>query len=301
MKFVTFEVGGQPNLGVSTDGRTLVNLTQAWKKIFPCTQAPGDLAEFLASGVEVESLQQRLSELSGEEFRVMMDEIKILAPIPRPTKNIFCVGRNYREHIIEGNRAAGRDPNDFPKATEFFSKPPTTVVGHGAEVKAHAEVTNLLDYEIELGIVIGKSGSNIKEADALDYVFGFTVINDITGRDLQKLHGQWFKGKALDTTCPIGPCITHKSAISNPQDLDLELYVNGDLRQKANTSDMLFTVAQIIEQLSAGLTLEPGDIIATGTPSGVGFAMSPPCRLVAGDEVLARICGIGDLINRIVN
>ncbi|QSB20135.1 fumarylacetoacetate hydrolase family protein [Pseudomonas sp. 15A4] len=276
MKFLTFEIGGQPNFGISIDGRNLVNLTQAWKKIFPHTHAPVDLSEFFASGVEVESLQRCLSELSAEEFCVMMDEIKILAPIPRPTKNIFCVGRNYREHIIEGNRAAGRDPNDFPKAVEFFSKPPTTVVGHDFEVKAHAEVTNLLDYEIELGIVIGKSGSNIKEADALDYVFGFTVINDITGRDLQKLHGQWFKGKSLDTTCPIGPYVTHKSAISDPQDLDLELYVNGDLRQKANTSDMLFTVAQIIEQLSAGLTLEPGDMIATGTPSGVGFATSPP-------------------------
>jgi len=300
MKFLTFKLDDKPQLGLLLDENTVYNVTRSWGDLFTGA-APQDVAGLIGSNVDVRDLKERVSKAHNTENVLSKADIEFMPPIAEPRKNVFCVGRNYREHIIEGNRAAGRDPNNFPKATEFFSKPPTTVVGHGADVKDHADVTELLDYEVELGIVIGRRGANIRREEALDYVFGYTVINDITARDLQKSHGQWFKGKALDTTCPIGPVVVHRSAIPNAQNLQLELHVNDEMRQNANTSDMLFTVPEIIEQLSAGLTLEPGDIIATGTPSGVGFAMIPPRKLVAGDVVLARIGGIGDLMNRIVS
>ncbi|MCR4470433.1 fumarylacetoacetate hydrolase family protein [Burkholderia sp. SCN-KJ] len=300
MKFLTFKLDGKPQLGLVLDESTVYNLTRSWNDLFT-GEAPRDLADLISSNIDVCELKERVSKAHDADHVLSTTDVEFMPPIAFPKKNVFCVGRNYREHIIEGNRAAGRDPHNFPMAPEFFSKPPTTVVGHGASVRAHADVTELLDYEVELGIVIGRRGTNIRREEALEYVFGYTVINDITARDLQKSHGQWFKGKALDTTCPIGPVVVNRSALPNAQELQLELYVNGELRQHANTIDMLFTVPEIIEQLSAGLTLEPGDIIATGTPSGVGFAMTPPRRLVAGDMVLARISGIGDLMNRIVD
>ena len=225
----------------------------------------------------------------------------MLAPLPRPGTNVFCVGRNYRLHIIEGNLAAKRDPNDFPKAAEFFSKPWTTVIGPGDSIQRHAKHTRILDYEIELGIVIGKGGVDIARESALEHVFGYTIINDVTARDLQKRHGQWFKGKGLDTTCPMGPWVVHRSAVPDAQALHMELDVNGEVRQNASTQDMLFDVPAIIEQLSAGLTLHPGDVIATGTPSGVGFAMTPPRCLEPGDVIRARIDGLGELVNTVVD
>jgi len=210
------------------------------------------------------------------------------------------VSRNYRDHIIEGNIANGRPANAFPEAIEFFSKPRTAVVGHGAKVYRHAGLTNSLDYEVELAIVIGKRGVNIDRANALDHVFGYTIVNDVTARDLQKRHGQWLKGKSLDTSCPMGPVVVHHSAIADPNRLDVGLTVNGEERQNENTSSMIFSIEAIIEQLSAGLTLEPGDVIATGTPKGVGFAMSPPRCLEPGDVVSAWVEGIGTLTNTVV-
>src|SRR5690606_34555956 len=180
-----------------------------------------------------------------------------------------------------------------------FSKPPTAVVGHGAKVRRYAELTDSLDYEVELAIVIGKRGTNIAREDALSHVFGYTIVNDITARNLQQRHGQWLKGKGLDTTCPMGPVVVHRSAIDNANNLDVSLSLNGELRQSDNTSSMIFSVETIIEQLSAGMTLEPGDVIATGTPKGVGFAMTPPSCLAVGDVVSATVQHIGTLTNTI--
>ncbi|WP_233518823.1 fumarylacetoacetate hydrolase family protein [Paraburkholderia xenovorans] len=264
--------------------------------------APRDIGQLIELGDNALKVVRTIIEdqAGSEVYRHAAHTLQFLPPLGVPRKNVFCVGRNYREHIIEGNLAAGRDPHDFPKALELFTKPPTAIVGHRAPVKLHAHVTKLLDYEIELGIVIGKRGIDIPREAALDYVFGYTIVNDITARDLQKRHGQWFKGKALDTSCPVGPYVLHGSAVRDPQAFELDLDVNGELRQRASTASMLFGVAEIIEQLSAGLTLEPGDLIATGTPSGVGFAMQPPRALAAGDTVRARIGGIGELSNTIV-
>lgn len=223
------------------------------------------------------------------------------APQLIPKKNVFCVGRNYREHIIEGNIANGRPANSFPEAIEVFSKPPTAVVGHGADVLRHANLTVSLDYEVELAVVIGKAGRGISVEDALDHVFGYTVTIDITARDLQKRHGQWFKGKSLDTSCPMRPVIALKNAIANPNALKLGLSVNGEERQSASTDEMIFTVLAIIAQLSAGMTLEPGDIIATGTPKGVGLAAIPLRCLNVGDVITAYVEGMGELRNVVVD
>jgi 2-keto-4-pentenoate hydratase/2-oxohepta-3-ene-1,7-dioic acid hydratase in catechol pathway len=303
MKFLTFSTAnapqGETRLGLHTDAGVL-DLTALLGKSL--SQAPRDVAQLIALGDAALAQVRELAPAAGRSGDQLLphDQVRLLAPIPRPAKNVFCVGRNYKLHIIEGNRAAGRDPNDFPKAMEVFSKPWTTVIGPGAPVRRHANHTRILDYEIELAIVIGKEGVDIPRERALEHVFGYTIVNDVTARDLQKRHGQWFKGKSLDTTCPMGPWVVHRSAVPNVQDLRMQLEVNGETRQDANTSDMLFDVTAIIEQLSAGLTLHPGDVIATGTPSGVGFAMTPPRTLEAGDVMRLRIDGLGELVNPVV-
>ncbi len=217
---------------------------------------------------------------------------RFLSPIPRPAKNIFCVGRNYAEHAKE--RGA-----DVPTVPVFFTKPPTAVVGHEADVTAWPGTQNL-DYEVELAVVMGRRGRDIPRAKAFDYIFGYTILNDITARDLQKKHGQWFKGKGLDTFAPLGPWIVHKSALPNLEALRIALRVSGETRQEATTADMIFPIDELVEVLSAGMTLEPGDIITTGTPSGVAAGFDPPKWLQVGDVVEAEVEGIGVLRNRIV-
>lgn len=233
------------------------------------------------------------------KYLLDMDAIQWCAPIVRPRRNVFCVGRNYKAHIIEGNIARGRDLNDFPRAVEFFTKPPTTVTSHLSSISAHATVTQMLDYEVELAVVIGKGGVNISAKNAMEHVFGYTIINDVTARDLQSLHGQWFKGKALDGTCPMGPFIVPSRFIEHPDQLRISLEVNGEPRQDSNTSDLLFSIAEIISQLSQGMALEPGDVIATGTPSGVGLGLNPQKFLKPGDVITAHIESIGTLTTTI--
>lgn len=218
--------------------------------------------------------------------------IRFLAPIPRPRKNIICLGHNYAEHVKE--RQA-----EFPTAPVFFTKAPLSVVGPEAPVTYH-RVTTQVDYEVELAVIIGKRGFNIPRAKAYDHVFGYTIVNDITARDLQKRHMQWFKGKSLDSFCPMGPWIVHASAVPDPHNLRIGLRVNGEVRQAGNTADMIFKIPELIEALSAGMTLEPGDILTTGTPSGVGQGFNPPRWLQVGDVVEAEIERIGLLRNRIV-
>ncbi|QCS64523.1 fumarylacetoacetate hydrolase family protein [Achromobacter denitrificans] len=305
MRLLTFVHGRSTRLGALIDDSKVIDLTEAWTLLPHALSelaAPVQVADVIDMGDRaIDALDRILEQAATTASPAPLDagQLEFLAPIPRPRKNIFCVGRNYRAHIIEGNLARGRPADDFPKALELFSKPPTAVVGHKADVSRHAQHTKLLDYEIELGIVIGKAGRDISAENARDHVFGYTIVNDITARDLQALHGQWFKGKSLDGTCPIGPVITLARAIPNPNDLSLELDVNGEIRQSANTSDMLFDVSAIIATLSQGMTLEPGDIIATGTPSGVALSLNPPRSLEAGDVVKARIESIGELVVQI--
>jgi 2-keto-4-pentenoate hydratase/2-oxohepta-3-ene-1,7-dioic acid hydratase in catechol pathway len=212
---------------------------------------------------------------------------------------VFCVGRNYKEHILEGARARGVEPT-FPKVPEFFSKPQTCVIGPEAGIERHARNTQQLDYEVELAIVIGRRVRDVAAKDALAAVFGYTIVNDVTARDAQRAHGQWFKGKSYDTFCPMGPCIVTADQFGDPSGHRISLKVNGEIRQDSNTADLLFDVPNIVAWLSASLTLEPGDVIATGTPSGVALGMTPQKWLQVGDVIEAEIEGIGQLRNRVV-
>ena len=224
--------------------------------------------------------------------------VQLLAPIPRPHRNVFCVGRNYMDHVAEGDRTRGITSSELPKYPQFFTKAPDTVIAPGADIPDHTAtgVTQWLDYEAELTLIIGKAGANIAEADALSHVFGWTIGNDVTGRDLQRRHGQWFKGKSLDRSCPLGPWIVPADEL-DATDLAIRLWVNGEERQSSRTSKMIFDVKAIIHQLSQGFTLLPGDVIMTGTPEGVGYAMVPPRVLKDGDVVEIEIEGIGRLSN----
>jgi 2-keto-4-pentenoate hydratase/2-oxohepta-3-ene-1,7-dioic acid hydratase in catechol pathway len=216
--------------------------------------------------------------------------VRLEAPIPRPPRNVFCLGRNYKEHAAE--RGAEAPPHPV-----YFTKAPETVIAPGARIVRHA-CTNELDYEVELAVVIGTAGRDIPRARALEHVFGYTVINDVTARDLQKRHGQWFKGKSLDTFCPMGPVLVTADELPDPQTLAISLRVNGESRQSSHTSKMIFPVDECIAVLSLGFTLRPGDVIATGTPEGVGAATGKLLRV--GDRIEAEVERIGVLANRVV-
>jgi 2-keto-4-pentenoate hydratase/2-oxohepta-3-ene-1,7-dioic acid hydratase in catechol pathway len=229
-----------------------------------------------------------------------IEQVTLMAPIPRPHRNLFCVGRNYMDHVAEGDRTRGITESELPKFPQFFTKAPDTVIAPGAAIPDHTAtgVTKWLDYEAELTLIIGKPGANISKEDALSHVFGWTIGNDVTGRDLQRRHGQWFKGKSLDRSCPLGPWIVPADEL-DAADLAIQLWVNGEQRQSSRTSKMIFDVKEIIHQLSLGFTLLPGDVILTGTPEGVGYAMQPPQVLKDGDVVDIEIEGIGCLENQV--
>lgn len=224
--------------------------------------------------------------------------VALQAPIPKPRRNVFCVGRNYMDHVAEGDRTRGITNSEVPKYPQFFTKAADCVIAPGAKVPTHEGVTKWLDYEVELVAIIGTAGRDIPKEKALDHVFGWTIGNDVTGRDLQRRHGQWFKGKSLDRSCPLGPVIVPTADLS-AADLAIGLKINGEQRQASRTSKMIFDVPEIIHQLSAGFTLLPGDVIMTGTPEGVGYAMQPPQTLKAGDVMELTIEGIGTLTNTI--
>jgi len=252
---------------------------QAWRHA-------ADLCRRFTSELESHDLAQDAE--AGLAYRA--DRVRLHAPIPRPTKNVFCLGQNYAAHAAE----SGNPP---PTAPIYFTKPPTTVIGPGEAIPYPQGLTTRLDWEVELGVVIGLGGRDIPEARALDYVFGYTVFNDVSARDLQYRTAQWFKGKSLDASCPMGPVIVTTDEIPDPQRLRLQLSVNGVKKQDSNTGDMIFSVARIIADLSAGMTLEPGDCISTGTPQGVGDGRKPPEYLKRGDVMEAEVERIGVLKN----
>ncbi len=247
--------------------------------------------------VEYIALPRDRRALHHEAERFPLADLRLAAPV-RPPKNIFCVGRNYLEHAKEGARALGRELK-LPDVPTFFSKAPTAIADPEANLHFDATLSQQYDWEAELAVVIGKRVKNATEAGALDAVFGYTCLNDITARDLQRAHSQWLKGKSLDDCCPIGPWIVDAEEVGDPQRLQISLRVNGQKKQEANTGQMIFRIARIIADLSRGLTLEPGDVIATGTPDGVGFARTPPEFFQNGDVVEIAIQKIGTLRNAI--
>lgn len=229
---------------------------------------------------------------------IPLHQVTLLAPIPRPRKNIVCLGRNYAEHVAETARAHGRTAK-IPDHPVFFTKAITAVNHPGGIIPYDATISTEIDWEVELACIIGQKGKNIAHDAAMEYIFGYTILNDITARDLQNRHRQFYKGKSLDGCAPIGPWIVTAEEIPDPHALGLRLRVNGETMQDGNTSAMVYKIPELVATLSQGMTLEPGDIIATGTPAGVGMAMEPPRFLRPGDSIEAEIDGIGVLSNRI--
>ena len=233
---------------------------------------------------------------------IPLKEHTVLAPIEQPRRNIFCVGKNYHDHAAEFQKSgfdhSAKDGEHAPEAPVVFTKPASTVIGHRAAIPRHRGLTSQLDYEAELGVVIGKGGIGITRADAMKHVFGYTIINDFTARDLQKLHRQWFIGKSLDGFCPMGPYIVTSDEAGGEQ-LDIRSWVNGELRQNSNTRHFIFDIPTLIETLSAGIALQPGDVIATGTPAGVGIGFTPPRFVDTGDVIRIEIEKLGALENTV--
>ncbi len=300
MRLVTFEHADQQQTGLLL-GESILPLAYAVQAAGLDIDVSSVLAIVRSSTVSLEALSEVL--LRADEFKLAylpLGQVQLLAPIPRPVRNVFCVGRNYLEHIKEGMPGKPAEVS-LPEVPQFFTKATHAVNAPHGEVRLDASITTKLDYEVELAVVIGQGGRDIPRERAFEHVFGYCVANDFTARDLQRRHEQWFKGKSLDTTFPFGPALVSKDEILNINDLEISLSVNDEVRQRATLGQMIFDIPAIIAHLSAGLSLEPGDIISTGTPSGVGYAMSPPHYLKVGDVVESRIMGLGQLRNRIVS
>ena len=277
-------------------------------RVAQLNQEEGTLRPLLLGDAPVTSLfdildPAALARCTLAAHSVELSRVKLLAPIPKPRRNIFCVGKNYANHAREFSRSgydAGQsEPADaIPDFPIVFTKPPETVIASGEDVWSASDLTTSLDYEAELTIIIGKGGRGIKKADALDHVWGYTTINDVTARDWQHRHKQWFLGKSFDTFCPMGPTAVTADEV-DPANLDVQCWINGELRQNANTRDLIFDIPTLIETISAGITLFPGDLIATGTPEGVGIGFNPPKFLKPGDVMRIQIQGLGRLENTV--
>ena len=304
MKFATFSLPSDsvPRLGVVRGDRMIdvsVLAVGSWRP-------PATLLELIQQGPDswermrkaVNAYEAGSDVTDGDRKSHPVSSIRWHAPIPRPAKNVFCLGRNYVAHAEEAARARGQEVK-IPTIPVIFTKAPTSVTGPFDDIPVDRHVTQQVDWEVELGAVIGMTARNITRAEALQHVFGYTVINDVSARDLQQQHMQWFKGKSLDAFCPMGPLVVTADEFGDPQAKNLQLRVNGVTKQDASTASMIFPVDTIIEWLSKGLTLEAGDIIATGTPEGVGMGRTPQEFLLDGDVLETEVEGIGTMRNRI--
>lgn len=243
-------------------------------------------------------LDQLKNSLDTYQEEIELSHVKILSPIPYPRRNVICLGKNYLDHINEVKSLKNVN-SDIPEKPIYFSKIAYPSIGHGDLVDSHSSLVKHLDYEAELAVIIGKKCKNVPVEEAENCIFGYTIANDISARDIQTSHGQWHKGKSFDTFCPIGPYIAHKSNVAFPPKLKIQSYVNKELRQNGNTGSLIFGIAAIIKDLTAAITLYPGDIILTGTPAGVGAGFNPPKYLKPGDRVDCVIEGLGTLSNTI--
>ncbi|NHM06840.1 fumarylacetoacetate hydrolase family protein [Flavobacterium sp. CYK-4] len=299
MKLLTYQTqNSEPRLGFIHENQVIdmANFGDVMQYKLPSTLLGFiDMGEHIVA--EVNSLMQKCDPADLIDISFSMNEITILAPIPKPRKNIIGIGLNFTEHVAESARTLDTS-KELPQQPIIFSKPPTAVTGTNTEILLNPKLTQQLDWEVELAVVIGKPGKYVKKENALDYVFGYTVINDISARDCRRA-GQWIVSKGQDTFAPMGPILVTKDEIPNPHNLNLSLKVNGVEKQNANTKYMLFNVNELIEDLSTVFTIEPGDIIATGTPAGVGAGRSPQEWLWNGDVVEATVEGIGTIVNTV--
>jgi 2-keto-4-pentenoate hydratase/2-oxohepta-3-ene-1,7-dioic acid hydratase in catechol pathway len=266
---------------------------------------PLDLGEAGRQAGALAAVEQMVAGLAigdrGSPLR--LSDVRLEAPIPQPRRNIFCIGKNYRAHAEEVARSgkgsvapADKDKDPVPVAPIVFTKVPESVIGPGEAIRIDPAVSSKVDYEAELAVIIGHGGRRIGKANALDHVWGYTIVNDVTARDMQRRHQQWLLGKSQDTFCPMGPWLVTRDEI-DLADTRIRCWVNDELRQDATTGDLIFDVPTLVETISAGITLQPGDIIATGTPAGVGIGFDPPKYLKAGDRVRVEVEGIGVLEN----
>lgn len=256
-----------------------------------------DMTDFIrAYGHRIEeAVEEAIA--SGEG--VPLESVHLLAPIPCPNQDIICLGLNYADHVSEAKKFDASFDSNKAKAV-YFSKRASYCPGHGGEIPSHSHLTCKLDYEVELGVIIGKDAFRVSYEETEDYIFGYTIINDVSAREIQTEHTQWYFGKSLDGFTPMGPCIVTKDEVSYPPKLEIKSFVNGELRQNSTTDNLIHDISEIISELSSGMTLKAGTVIATGTPEGVGMGMNPPAFLKPGDVVTCYIEGIGELKNTIV-
>lgn len=294
MKIVTFEVEKKQKLGI-------LNRDEQW--IYPLE----------CFGMEYRAMRDAIEELSESEIQFLnhvagkdpyevpgaarVGEVKLLAPILRPKQDVICLGVNYMAHAEESARYKKEAFSGERPHAVYFSKRVNYATGDKGEIPRHANLVERLDYEVELAVIIGKDAYHVSREDARKYIFGYTIINDVSARDVQNRHTQWYFGKSLDGFFPMGPCIVSADEIPYPPKLPIRSYVNGELRQDSNTELLIFDIDHIISELSGGMTLRAGTIIATGTPAGAGLGFDPPRFLKAGDEVVCEIEGIGRLTN----
>ena len=288
MKLVTYLENGTEKVGALTaDGSAIVPL-------------PVPDMNTLIETMTLSQLSSAVTAAEGSGASVALADVELLAPIPRPRQDVLCLGMNYKAHASE---AAKYDADAFTKekpAAVYFSKRVSQAVAPGGAIQSHRDMVERLDYEVELAVILGKTAKNVKAAEAGDYIFGYTVLNDVSARDVQTGHKQWYFGKSLDGFTPMGPCIVTADEIAFPPALGISSTVNGELRQDSNTALFLNSIQEVLEELTAGMTLLPGTIIATGTPAGVGMGFDPPKFLKPGDTVSCTIEGIGTLTNPVV-
>lgn len=292
MKLLTFKQDGKPGAGYLDDNDQVV----------VCETGSGaERAVLDLVGRGESGLREWAGRGAAGAPRVALSEIDLLAPIPEPRRDIFCVGKNYHAHAAEfhssGFDSSGKE--EVPSAPVIFTKATTSVVGPGAPVLGSLDPTSTVDYEGELGVVLGQRAFKVGKAEAMGCVFGYVIINDVTSRELQRRHNQWVIGKGLDTFCPMGPWLVSADELEDVSALELETRINGETRQKARVADLIFDIPTLIETMSATMTLLPGDIIATGTPVGVGIGFRPPKYLKKGDRMEVSITGLGVLENEI--
>lgn len=292
MRLVSYQIHGGLRLGcLRKDG--VIDLERAARAIG--ADLPTDMVGFIERG----DVALDIAEAALKQGQAVVAAPVLGPPIPAAEKSVYAVGRNYREHVNEAAKARRQAVVDSAYVT-FFSKAATCLIGHEGNIELDRHATSQLDYEVELVVVIGRAGRNIPADSAYEHIYGYTIGNDISARDAQTNHGQWFKGKSMDTFGPVGPFIVPARYFGDPQRKRISLRVNGSSRQDASTADMIFDIPTIVHQLSLGMTLEPGDLIMTGTPAGVALGMSPPQWLQPGDVIEAEIQGIGVLRNRVI-
>ena len=298
MKLVTFSHRGRTRLGiVDGDEKTVIDLSVAAPRL------PSDMTGLIEIGDRGLKALATASRTRKKDARLPLSRVTLRAPFPTPRRNVLCVGKNYYDHAHEFDKSgfnATKGDSAIPELPIIFTKAPSSVIGPGDPIPGHLDPTKSVDYEVELGVVIGKGGRGITKRDAFKHVYGYTIINDVTARHLQADHKQWFLGKSIDGFCPMGPWLVTADEVGNVKKIRVESKVNGEVRQSAVVKDLIFDIPTLIATLSKGMTLQPGDIIATGTPAGVGIGFKPPKFLKKGDVVTLTIDRLGVLENTVV-